>query len=293
MDISIIIVNYKTLELTSNCIDSVLKSRTKDLQYEIILVDNNSNDGSVQKISDRFPEIKIIINEKNLGFSKANNLGIKASKGDYILLLNSDTIVDLDTLTLSFDFIKKHKHIGALGCKILLPNGSLDSACKRSFPTPLNGIYHSLHLDDAFPESVRFGEYNLTYIDENKTCSIDCVMGAFMMVPRRVIDIVGMLDEDFFMYGEDVDWCYRIKNAGYQIMYYPDTRIFHHKKASGIGKRNPKVIAAFYDSMIIFYRKHYLNKYSKLTCWCVITGTTMMKKLALFKNNYRKEKKND
>lgn len=288
MDLSIIIVNYKTLELTTSCIDSILKSNTKSLDYEIIVVDNASEDGSIESIQNQFKSVKTIINHENQGFSKANNLGMKASVGDYVLLLNSDTIVELNTLKGAYDFIKDHKHIGALGCKIMLPSGKLDVACKRSFPTPLNGIYHSLHLDEAFPDSVRFGAYNLTYVDENKICSIDCIMGAFMMVPRKVIDAVGILDEDYFMYGEDVDWCYRIKNAGYQVMYYPQVRIFHHKKASGIGKRNPKVIEAFYDSMIIFYNKHYQNKYSKFTRGCVITGTTMLKKKALFKNKRRK-----
>lgn len=289
MELSIIIVNYKTLKLTSNCIDSIIKSNTKGLDYEIIVVDNASADGSIEAIQKQFPRVKTIINNENQGFSKANNLGIKAAIGEYILLLNSDTIVELNTLKGAYDFIKDHKHIGALGCKILLPSGKLDVACKRSFPTPMNGIYHSLNLDDAFPESVRFGEYNLTFVDENKTCSIDCIMGAFMMVPRKVIEVVGMLDEDYFMYGEDVDWCYRIKNAGYQVMYYPEVRIFHHKKASGIGKRNPKVVEAFYDSMVIFYNKHYQDKYSKLTRWYVITGAVIMKRIALYKNNRRKQ----
>lgn len=288
MDLSIIIVNYKTLELTSDCIDSMLKSNTKGLAFEIIVVDNASEDGSIEAIQRQFPQVMTIINKENHGFSKANNLGMRIATGEYILLLNSDTIVELNTLKGAHDFIKDHKHIGALGCKILLPSGKLDAACKRSFPTPMNGIYHSMHLDDAYPESVRFGAYNLTYVDENKTCSIDCIMGAFMMVPRKVIDAVGMLDEDYFMYGEDVDWCYRIKKAGYQVMYYPEVRIFHHKKASGIEKRNPKVIEAFYDSMIIFYNKHYQNKYSKFTRWFVITGTNIMKKSALVKNNRRK-----
>lgn len=288
MDLSIIIVNYKTRELTSDCIDSMLKSNTKGLNFEIIVVDNASDDGSIEAIQQQFPEVMTIINKENHGFSKANNLGMRMATGEYILLLNSDTIVELNTLKGAHAFIRDHKHIGALGCKILLPSGKLDAACKRSFPTPMNGIYHSLHLDDAYPDSIRFGEYNLTYVDENKTCSIDCIMGAFMMVSREVIDVVGMLDEDYFMYGEDVDWCYRIKKAGYQVMYYPEVRIFHHKKASGIEKRNPKVIEAFYDSMIIFYNKHYQDKYSKFTRWFVITGTNIMKKRALVKNNLRK-----
>ncbi|MBC3796744.1 glycosyltransferase family 2 protein [Acetobacterium tundrae] len=288
MDLSIIIVNYKTQEMTSNCIDSIIKSNTKGLDYEIIVVDNASDDGSIEAIEKLFPQVKTIKNHENLGFSKANNMGIKIADGDYILLLNSDTIVEFNTLKGALQFIKDHKHIGALGCKILLPSGKLDAACKRSFPTPANGIYHSLNLDTSFPDNVRFGAYNLTYVDENKTSSIDCIVGAFMMIPRKVIDEVGMLDEDYFMYGEDIDWCYRIKKAGYQIMYYPEVRIFHHKKASGIGKRNPKVIEAFYDSMGIFYNKHYQNKYSKFTRWCVITGMVMMKKIALYKNKRRK-----
>lgn len=288
MELSIIIVNYKTQELTSNCVDSIIKSNTKGLDYEIIVVDNASEDGSIEAIEKLFPQVRIIKNHENLGFSKANNVGMKAAAGDYILLLNSDTIVEFNTLKGAIEFIKDHKYIGALGCKVLLPSGKLDAACKRSFPTPANGIYHRLNLDLAFPDSTRFGAYNLTYADENKTGSVDCIMGAFMLVPQRVIDVVGMLDEDYFMYGEDVDWCYRIKKAGYQIMYYPEIRIFHHKKASGIGKRNPKVIAAFYDSMGIFYNKHYQNKYSKFTRWSVIKGTVIMKRLALFKNNRRK-----
>lgn len=288
MELSIIIVNYKTEELTSNCIDSVIKSNTKGFEYEIIVVDNASKDGSIEAIEKQFPEVKIIKNHENLGFSKANNIGIEASKGDYILLLNSDTVVEQNTLKGALSFAKNHKHIGALGCKILLPSGKLDPACKRSFPTPLNGLFHSLNLDTVFPDSVHFGAYNLTYVDENKVCSIDCIMGAFMLIPRIVIDRVGMLDEDYFMYGEDIDWCYRIKDAGYQVMYYPDVRIFHHKKASGIGKRNPKVIEAFYDSMTIFYNKHYQNKYNNLTKLCVIKGTETLKKMALRKNKRRK-----
>ncbi len=157
MDVSIIIVNYKTYELTSNCIDSIIKSNTKKLNYEIIVVDNASNDGSIQEIAKQFPEIQTIKNTENLGFSKANNIGIKVAKGDYVLLLNSDTIVELNTIKGAYDFIKDHKYIGALGCKILLPSGKLDLACKRSFPTPMNGLYHSLHLDLGFPDSTRFG----------------------------------------------------------------------------------------------------------------------------------------
>lgn len=287
MDLSIIIVNYKTKELTINCIDSVLESHVNPYTYEVIVVDNASNDGSIEAIEEKYTSlenIKIIKNTENLGFSKANNIGIKIALGKYILLLNSDTIVELDTLKKSIDFLESHQGIGALGCKVVLENGKLDPACKRSFPTPMNGIYHMLKLDKRFPKSHRFGEYNLTFIDEDKTFSVDCVMGAYMILPKTVIDQVGMLDEDYFMYGEDIDWCYRIKKAGYPIIYYPEARIFHYKKASGIGKRNPKTIEAFYDSMLIFYDKHYHDKYNGLAKACVVYGTKFLKQRALKKN---------
>ncbi|MEG0076028.1 MAG: glycosyltransferase family 2 protein [Eubacterium sp.] len=284
MDLSIIIVNYKTKELTSNCIDSIYESNLKGIDYEILVVDNASNDGSIESIEVRFPKVKSIKNNENLGFSKANNIGMEQSSGDYILLLNSDTIVEIMTIRKSLEFMRNHQHVGALGCKIVLESGELDAACKRSFPTPMNGIYHTLKLDRRFPKSHRFGEYNLTYINPDKTFSVDCIMGAYMMVTREMVKIVGLLDEDYFMYGEDVDWCYRIKKAGFQIIYYPEVRIFHYKKASGIGKRNPKVIEAFYDSMLIFYKKHYKHQYNPFTTWCVFSGTKMMKKRALRKN---------
>lgn len=285
MDLSIIIVNYKTLELTSNCLDSIYESSNMaGIDFEVIVVDNASEDGSIEAIEAHYPQVKIIENSENLGFSKANNMGIRSSVADFILLLNSDTIVEGNTISDALQFMRNHRHVGALGCKVLLESGALDMACKRSFPTPANGIYHSLKLDKRFPKSKLFGEYNLTFVSEDKICSVDCIMGAFMMVSRQAIDAVGLLDEDYFMYGEDVDWCYRIKKAGFQIIYYPKVRIFHYKKASGIGKRNPKTIEAFYDSMGIFYRKHYQGKYNPLTTNVVLWGTQVMKKLALRRN---------
>jgi GT2 family glycosyltransferase len=284
MDLSIIIVNYKTLELTANCLDSIYESNMGDLEYEVIVVDNASQDGSIEAIAAAYPQAVIINNEENLGFAKANNQAIRRSTADYILLLNSDTIVEYTTVRDSVAFMKNHRHVGALGCKVLLENGILDAACKRSFPTPANGVYHALGLDRRFPENQRFGEYDLTYVDENKICSVDCIMGAYMLVSREVIEKVGLLDEDYFMYGEDVDWCYRIKQAGFQIIYYPKVRIYHYKKASGIGKRNPKTVEAFYDAMGIFYKKHYRDKYHPVTTGAVLWGTGVLKRRALRKN---------
>lgn len=284
MDLSIIIVNYNTKAVTLQCLESVYTSKTDEMEFEVILVDNHSTDGSVKAIAEKYPQVRLIVNDDNLGFSKANNIGIRAAGGRAVLLLNSDTVVEPDTLKGTFDYLMRHLDIGALGCKVVLADGTLDAACKRSFPTPANGIFHTLKLDRAFPNSRLFGSYNLTYLDEDEINDVDCLVGAYMMVPMRVIDDVGYLDEDFFMYGEDIDWCYRIKQADYRIVYYPKYRITHYKKVSGIGQKNPKVIEAFYDSMGIFYDKHYRGKYNGLTKKLVLSGTQLLKKRALKKN---------
>ena len=284
MDLSIIIVNYKTESVTLKCLKSVFDADYEKYKTEVIVIDNASCDGSPEAIKKAYPEINLIINDANLGFSKANNIGMRAAKGDYVLLLNSDTEVKPDTISRCLAYIKKHPEIGALGCKVLLPDGTLDPACKRSFPTPMSGVFHTLKLDRTFPKNKIFGAYDLTYLDENKIYSLHCITGAFMMVPMSVINEVGMLDEDYFMYGEDIDWCYRIKQAGYQVVYYPKAEITHYKRVSGFGKRNPKVVAAFYDAMIIFYDKHYRKKYSFLTRKAVTFGTKILKARALKKN---------
>ena len=293
MDLSIIIVNYKTETVTLKCLKSVFEADCSTMNFEVIVVDNASRDGSAEAIKAAYPDIKLIINDENLGFSKANNIGIRAAKGDVVLLLNSDTEVRPDTLPRCLTYLKAHSDIGALGCKVLLADGRLDPACKRSFPTPSSGVFHTLKLDKAFPDSKLFGAYDLTYLDEDKIYSLHCITGAFMMVPMAVIREVGMLDEDYFMYGEDIDWCYRIKQAGYKVVYYPRAEITHYKRVSGFGKRNPKVVAAFYDAMIIFYNKHYRKKYSPLTRGAVTVGTKLLKARALRKNAKAKEAAHD
>ncbi|MFT9495339.1 glycosyltransferase family 2 protein [Anaerosolibacter sp.] len=286
MDISIIIVNYNTKDLTLQTIQSVCKSKTQ-FAYEVIVVDNASTDDSIQAIRDEFPQITVIQNDKNLGFSKANNIGIKQATGRYILLLNSDTVVMEDTLELMVNFMDENKDVGASGCKVILPDGSLDKACKRSFPTPLNAIYNALKLDVLYPASKRFGQYNLTYLDNNKIHYIDCLVGAFMMVRREAIEQVGMLDEEFFMYGEDIDWCYRIKLAGWKIVYYPLVKIIHYKGGSS-KKRNPKLIYEFYRAMYLFYKKHYKNTYPWLVTAAVYSGIGIMMGVKLIINQFKK-----
>lgn len=286
MDLSVIIVSYNTADLTINTIKSVFET-THDIQYEIIVVDNDSKDDSVKLIREEFGDkVNLIVNNDNLGFSKANNIAIKESKGDYILILNSDTIVHKNTINRSLDYIKKYSEIGALGCKIVLRDGNLDKACKRGFPTPWNSFCYALKLDKLFPENKKFGGYNLTYLSEDEINEVDCLMGAYMILRREVIDKVGLLDEDFFMYGEDIDWCYRIKENQWKIVYYPEVSITHYKKAS-FAKKRTKTIIEFYKSMFIFYNKHYIKKYNFIITIVVYIGISLQLVLALIKNLFK------
>ena len=290
MKLSIIIVNYKTYELTKQTLDSVLRQNAT-FAYEIILVDNASQDGSIEKIQSDFQNIinqetlKVIRNSSNLGFSKANNIGIKSSSGEYILLLNSDTKLDQDCLQKCMDYM--NEDIGALGCKIILPDGKLDHACKRGFPTPSASLYYLLGLDKKNP--AKYGQYDALYLDENDIGEVDALMGAFMLMPKSVLNEIGLLDETFFMYGEDIDLCYRIKEAGYKIIYYPETKIIHYKGGSSSEKtkpkrRNPKTIYDFHDAMWIFYKKHYIRKYNVVVTVLVFLGIWLKYILSSFKN---------
>ncbi len=256
-DISVIIVNYNVKELLEQCISSVIAA-SNNLNTEIIVVDNNSFDGSISYLRSKFPNesrLKLIESPINLGFAKANNLGVKEAKGDYVLILNPDTILQEDTLDKTLDFYQKNKNSGAVSCKLILPNGKLDLACRRSFPTPSVAVYRILGLSRLFPKSKLFGKYNLTYLDENETYEVDAIVGAFMLIKRSVYDQVNGFDEDYFMYGEDLDLCFKIKKAGYKIFYYPDTSIIHYKGES-TKKSSVSYVNNFYGAMQVFVKKN-------------------------------------
>ena len=256
IDLSIIIVNYQTYQLTRNAIESVINTE-HPFAYEIRVVDNASKDDSLKMLQEDFQDqelVKFIENPENLGFSHANNKALKNITSDYVLLLNSDTTVQDDCLEKCLIKISSNPEIGAVGCRILLPNGSLDKACKRSFPDVTVSFYRMTGLSALLPKSKRFGRYNLTYLDEKGTYEVDSLSGAFMIVRRSAVEEVGLLDEDFFMYGEDIDWCYRFKEKGWKIVYHGDARITHYKGGSG---RQSKALYEFYNSMRLFYDKHY------------------------------------
>lgn len=290
MDLSIIIVNYKTYELTKNAIKSVLE--TVKSSYEIFVVDNNSQDGSYEKLKFKFKneianeKIKLIANKSNQGFAAANNIAIKKSKGNFILLLNSDTVTKEDSIDMCFNYIKNHDDVGAIGCKILLPNGDLDKAAKRSFPNPKNSFYKLFGFSKINKRS-KSNNYNLDDLDPNGIYEVDSLVGAFMLVRKKTINQIGLLDEDYFMYGEDIDWCYRIKKAEWKIIYYGKVEIIHYKGSSS-KKQKSKLIYEFYRAMYLFYSKHYTNKYSLLTKIVMYLGIFLLLIIKLFLNIFKK-----
>lgn len=286
MDLSIVIVNYNTKDLLKQTIESVINN-TKGIEYEIWVVDNSSKDGSVEMVQEEFKDVKLIASKENLGFPKGNNVAIKKATGRYILLLNSDTKVIGDNLQNCVAYMDKHKDIGALGCKVELPDGTLDHACKRGFPTPEASLYYFLKLNKIMKNRKKYGAYTAEYLGEDEVGEVDALMGAFMMIPRTVVDKVGMLDEEFFMYGEDIDWCYRIKEAGYKIMYYPKEKIIHFKGSSS-KKKKAKTTYEFHRAMILFYRKHYNDKYNIFIKILVYIGVALRMILSMIKNLFKR-----
>lgn len=286
MDLSVIIVSYNTQDLLKQTIASVINTAS-NITYEIIVSDNDSTDGSPSMVRREFPDVLLIENKANLGFSKGNNIAMKEAKGRYILLLNSDTVVEGDCLERCIAYMDKHNDIGALGCKIVLPSGDLDHACKRGFPTPEASLYYMLGLHKAFPGNKKYGTYSASHVGEDEVAEVDALMGAFMMLPRKVIDEVGMLDENFFMYGEDLDWCYRIKEAGYKVVYYPKGQVIHYKGASSKKKRG-KTIYEFHRAMILFYNKHYKDRYNIFITLLVYLGVGMRMILTYIMNIWRR-----
>jgi GT2 family glycosyltransferase len=252
--LSIIIVNYNVKEFLKNLIDSI-KRASINLNTEIIIVDNASDDGSIEMIKEKFPDVVLIENKINVGFGKANNQGLRIATGKYILLINPDTLVAEDTFTNMIKFFDTQPDAGMAGCKILNPDGSIQLACRRSFPGPWTAFTKVTGLSTLFPSSKLFARYNLTYLDENQTYEVDAISGSFMMMRKEVFEKVGGFDEQFFMYGEDLDLCYRIQNAGYKIYYVHTTQIIHYKgestKRSSIDETK-----IFYHAMHLFVKKH-------------------------------------
>ena len=255
MDVSVIIVNYNVKEFVQNLLNSLEKA-SKNLAVEVIIVDNASDDGSVELIREKFPNVILVANKTNLGFGKANNIGLQMAKGKYLLILNPDTLVQEDTFEKLISFFERTPDAGMIGCKTLNPDGTLQLSCRRSFPGPWTSFCKVTGLSSIFPKSKIFAKYNLTYLDENKTCEVDALSGSFMLMKKEAYEKVGGFDEQFFMYGEDLDLCYRVQKAGYKVYYVPETQIIHYKGES-TKRSSLDETKVFYGAMNLFVKKHF------------------------------------
>ena len=262
MKLAVIIVNYNVKHFLEQCLISALDA-AKNLDCEIYVVDNNSVDGSVEMVSQRFPTVTLIANKKNVGFSKANNQAMRVTNAAYVLLLNPDTVVEQDTFSKVVDFMDEHPDAGGLGVKMIDGKGKFLPESKRGLPTPSVAFYKIFGLSNLFPKSKTFSKYHLGYLNNDETHEIEILSGAFMLMRKTVLDKVGLLDEDFFMYGEDIDLSYRIILGGYKNYYYPDTTIIHYKGES-TKKSSVNYVFVFYRAMIIFAKKHFSQKNAKL-----------------------------
>jgi len=256
MDVSIVIVNWNTKELLNKCIQSI-KDNTSGIYYEIIVIDNNSSDGSAAMVKREFPGCTLLESKVNLGFVKGNNRALEQASGKYVLFLNPDTQILTNTLNSSFRFLEAQNEFGALGCKLIYPNNSIQYVCARTFPTPFNQFCELSMLNRLFPGSRFFSSIEMNYWHHMESREIDCLSGAYMMVRKNLINDLKGFDENIFMYADDVDLCYRIKQAGWKIYYLADEKVIHHEGASSNQKKNK------YFSLIMQKNSNYyfINKH--------------------------------
>jgi len=269
LDVSVVIISYNVRDFLEQCLHSIQRA-CEGLQAEVLVVDNASRDSSAQMVENKFPWVQLMANRVNRGFSGANNQAIKAARGRYVLLINPDTLAREDTVESMIKFMDNHPRVGAAGCKILNSDGTLQLSCRRSFPTPWVALSKLLGLGRIFPRSRIFGRYNLTYLDPQQMAPVDALSGSFMFLRRETLQEVGLLDEEYFMYGEDLDLCYRIKQAGWDIFYVPDTQIIHFKGKST--EASASTVLDFYRAMHIFVRKHLRRRYLFFLHWFLVMG---------------------
>ena len=262
MKLAVIIVNYNVKYFLKQCLESVYNSTSLE-NIEVYVVDNDSKDGSVEMVVESFPKVKLIANKKNVGFSTANNQAIKETNADYVVLLNPDTLVQSDSFEKVIKFMDEHPDAGGLGVTMIDGNGKFLPESKRGLPTPEVAFFKIFGFSKIFPKSKKFGKYHLGYLDKNETHKIEVLSGAFMAMRMETLDKVGLLDEDFFMYGEDIDLSYRITQGGYENYYFPGTTIIHYKGES-TKKSSVNYVYVFYKAMAIFAKKHFESNKASL-----------------------------
>jgi GT2 family glycosyltransferase len=269
-DLSIIILNYNTREHLRVCLTSLL-TEGSSVETEIFVVDNASSDGSAEMVAAEFPWVTLIRSPRNGGFAYGNNLALRRAQGEAMLLLNPDTTLPQGSLHRLLDALAAHPQAGVVGPKLLRPDGSMHLACRRSFPTPSIAFYRLSGLSRLFPRSRRFGRYNLTYADPDQSAEVDSVCGACLLIRRAVVERIGLLDQRFFLYGEDLDWCLRAREAGWSVRYEPSI-VIQHRHGAASRKSALRTTFHFFRAMDLFYRKHYIRRYHPLVTGAVRTG---------------------
>ena len=290
-DLVVVIVSWNGKELLRDCLAS-LAGAGQGLSVRTVVVDNASADGSANMVAREFPAVELIQITENLGFARANNIALRryTDVSRYFLLLNPDTVASAHAFCRMIEFMDTHPEAGIIGCKLVKPNGTLDWACKRSYITPSVLVYKALGLDRLFPHSPRFGRYQLTYLDENQIHEVDSVVGAFLFFRRECLQDIGLLDETAFMYGEDLEFCFRAKNRGWKVFYVPTATVIHHKGQS-TGRRSYRMIYHWYYSTWLVYRRHIAPRHSLITNALVAAGFHAMCAASLFANLFRRRKR--
>ncbi len=291
----IVILNYNTAALLRRCLEHVFASAMPH-PFDVTVVDNGSTDGSPALVREAFPTVRTIAAARNLGFAGGNNLALRrvaaeappgpARDHEYVLLLNTDCFLAPDTLRILTDFLEARPDAGVVGPRVEKRDGALDLACRRSFPTPASALFKLTGLSRLLPRHPRVAAYNLTHLDPGQLAEVDAVMGACMLVRLSAIDAAGLLDDRFFMYGEDLDWAYRIKARGWRVFYCPYTRVLHYKGATS-ARRSGRMIVEFYRAMYLFHRKHYAPRAPRALNWLVTAGIVARGGLALGLNLLR------
>jgi GT2 family glycosyltransferase len=286
MELSVIIVSYNVRHFLEQCLISVYKA-LEGIDSEVFVVDNNSTDGSCSMVGRRFPEARLIMNPENRGFSAANNQALKLATGRYLLLLNPDTLVEEETFKKCITFMDDHPDAGAAGVRMIDGKGRFLPESKRAIPTPGTAFFKISGLSRLFPHSGLFNRYYLGHLDNNSTAQADVISGAFMFIRREAFEKAGFLDEDYFMYGEDIDYSYRLIKSGFVNYYYPGAKIIHYKGES-TKKENLNVLVNFYKAMLIFVRKHFNSGNERSYVFLVQTaiffraGLSLGKRVILF-----------
>jgi N-acetylglucosaminyl-diphospho-decaprenol L-rhamnosyltransferase len=286
--VAVVIVSFNVRDLLASCLTSLGGGGDPDL--EIVVVDNASSDGSADTVRAAFPAVRVIQNAENRGFAAASNQGTAATGAPYVLSLNPDTVVSPSAVARLRDYLDAHQDVGAVGPKIVRPDGSLDLAARRSFPTPGVAFFRITRLSRVFPHSPTAARYNLTFRGVDEVQEIDAGTGACLLFRRAALDQVGLFDEAFFMYGEDLDLCYRLKRAGWKVMYVPQAQIVHVKGASS-RQRSQRMIREFHRAMTLFFRKHYRATTPAPVAALVYGGIQLRSTALQAVNRLRKEKR--